>query len=103
VPNRSRTKSQHPEVKYPTLSQKNARRVGQVRILVYRTVRPIFTVLVMVPVEFAPVTLSVNVPREAREVPMLSLVVPEVVTEVGENEAVAPEGRPLTLNLTLPV
>lgn len=51
-----------------------------------------------------PVIFSVNVPRGVLErVVIVSLEVPEPVTDVGLNVAVVREGKPLTLKLTVPL
>jgi hypothetical protein len=60
-------------------------------------------VLLRLPVELVPFTVNVNVPRLENLVPTDMLVVPDVVTEVGENATVAPLGSPDTLKFTLPV
>jgi hypothetical protein len=60
-------------------------------------------VLLRLPVELVPFTVSVNVPRLENLVPTDMLVVPDVVTEVGENATDAPLGSPDTLKFTLPV
>jgi hypothetical protein len=49
-----------------------------------------------------PVIVSVNVPVGVLErVEIVSLEVPEPVTDVGLNEALVREGKPLTLKLTV--
>ena len=60
-----------------------------------------FAVLTRVPL--VPWTVSVNVPRAEFLVASVSFEVPEVVSVIGENDAVAPVGTPLTANVTVPV
>lgn len=50
-----------------------------------------------------PFTVNLNVPRGEERVVTDNFVVPEVVTDVGENDALLPEGNPVTLNTTGPV
>jgi len=47
--------------------------------------------------------LSANVPRAEFFVETVSFVVPELVIEDGENDAVAPVGSPVIANLTMPL
>ena len=61
------------------------------------------TELVKPLVESVPFAVSVNVPRTERFVYTDNFVVPDVVTEAGENEAVAPDGNRERLNVTVPV
>jgi hypothetical protein len=66
-------------------------------------VRVTFTVLLSPLAEFVPFTVSVHVPRAEDCVFTESCVVPEVVTDPGENEALLPEGSADTLKATAPV
>ena len=62
------------------------------------------TVLECVRLPLTPVIVSVNEPLEAvLVVEMLSVDEPEPLIEPGLNVALAPEGNPLTLKLTVPV
>lgn len=54
-------------------------------------------------VAFVPLIVSVNVPRADDFVFTESFVVPEVVTDAGEKDALLPDGSPDALNATAPV
>ena len=59
---------------------------------------------VCVSVPLVPVTVTVAFP--AGVLPLVVIVrveVPEVVTDIGENEATAPVGKPVAVKLTAPV
>ncbi len=47
--------------------------------------------------------MSLNVPRAEECVFTDSFVVPDVVMDIGENDALLPDGNPDTLNTTVPV
>jgi hypothetical protein len=60
------------------------------------------TVAVCVSVPLVPVIVIVELPAGVvpAVVVMVSVEVPDVLTEAGENEALAPAGRPLALKFT---
>jgi hypothetical protein len=62
------------------------------------------TVAVCVSAPLVPVIVSVELPVGVLPVVVtVSVEVPDPLTEAGENDGVAPLGRPLTLRLTEPV
>jgi hypothetical protein len=71
------------------------------RLKSYFTVRVALTRFVSVPL--VELIVREKVPRADSFVPIESFVLPVVVTVDGENEAVAPDGRPATAKLTRPV
>jgi len=75
----------------------------RLRIEAYLTVKLTDTTPVRFFKESVPFTVSLNVPRAEECVFTDSFVVPDVVMDIGENDALLPDGNPDTLNTTVPV